>query len=77
VLAGKVDLVLGAHTHGGQVNPVLGVTHVKLARLETDLIDGRYELGKTTVIITAGVGYSIVPFRYAAPGSIELIELSL
>lgn len=77
VLAGKVDLVLGAHTHGGQVNPVVGVTHVKLARLETDLIDGRYELGKTTVIITAGVGYSIVPFRYAAPGSIELIELAL
>jgi len=77
LLAGKVDLVLGAHTHGGQVNPVVGLTHVKLARLETEFIDGRYELGATTIIITAGIGYSIVPLRYAAPGSIELIELTL
>jgi uncharacterized protein len=76
-LAGRVDLVLGAHTHGGQVNPVVGVTHVKLARLETEFIDGRYQLGTTTIIITAGVGYSIFPFRYAAPGSIEIIDLAL
>jgi len=77
LLRDQVDLVLGAHTHGGQVNPVIGVTHVKLARLETTFIDGRYQLGNTTVIVTAGVGYSIIPLRYAAPGSIELIELRL
>jgi predicted MPP superfamily phosphohydrolase len=77
VLAGKVDLVLGAHTHGGQVNPVLGITHVNIARLETEYVDGRYQLGSTTVIITAGVGNSLVPFRYGSTGSIELIELSL
>ncbi|MEJ7600776.1 MAG: metallophosphoesterase [Kofleriaceae bacterium] len=77
MLENKVDLVLGAHTHGGQVNPVLGLVHVKLARLETELVDGRYQLGSTTVIVTSGVGYSLVPIRYAAPGSIELIELAL
>ncbi len=77
VLEGKVDLVLGAHTHGGQVNPVVGFRHFKLASLETDFIDGRYELGRTTIIITAGIGYSVLPLRYAAPGSIELIELAL
>jgi uncharacterized protein len=76
-LAGKVDLVLAGHTHGGQVNPVLGVVHVSLARLETPLVDGRYEVDGTTVIVTAGVGYSIVPFRYASPGSIEIIDLAL
>jgi len=76
-LAGKVDLVLGAHTHGGQINPVIGLFHVELARLETEHVDGRYELGPTTVIVTAGVGYSVVPVRYAAPGSIEIIELRL
>jgi predicted MPP superfamily phosphohydrolase len=76
-LANRVDLILGAHTHGGQVNPVVGVTHVKLARLETEFIDGRYQVGTTTILITAGVGYSIFPFRYAAPGSIELIDLAL
>lgn len=73
----KVDLVLAAHTHGGQVNPVLGFFHFPLARLETRYIDGRYTLGKTTVITTSGVGYSLVPFRYASPGSLEIIDLKL
>lgn len=77
LLEGRVELVLGAHTHGGQINPVIGVFHVELARLETEHVDGRYQLGPTTVIVTAGVGYSIVPLRYAAPGSIEIIELRL
>lgn len=77
LLENKVDLVLAAHTHGGQINPVVGFMHVKLARLETRFVDGRYALGTTTVVVTAGVGYSIVPLRYAAPGSIELIELRL
>jgi len=74
-LEGRVDLVLGAHTHGGQVNPVVGLVHVPLARLETRFVDGRYQLGSTTVIVTAGIGYSLVPIRYASPSSIELIEL--
>jgi uncharacterized protein len=77
LLEGKIDLVLGAHTHGGQINPVVGLWHLPPARLETEFIDGRYQRGDTTVIITAGVGYSIVPVRYAAPASIELIDLAL
>ena len=73
----RVDLVLAAHTHGGQINPVVGLVHVPLARLETPYIDGRYQRGSTTIIVTAGVGYSLVPIRYASPGSVELIELRL
>lgn len=76
-VAGKVDLVLAGHTHGGQVNPVIGVVHVNLARLETPYVDGRYQLGSTTIIVTAGIGYSVVPFRYASPGSVELIDFAL
>jgi hypothetical protein len=72
---GRVDLVLAAHTHGGQVNPVVGLWHVPLARLETPYVDGRYQLGTTTIVVTAGVGYSLVPFRYASPGSIDTIDL--
>lgn len=76
LVAGKVDLVLAAHTHGGQVNPFLGWAHRSLARVETRYVDGRYSLGGTEVIVTSGVGYSVVPFRYASPGSIELVELT-
>jgi uncharacterized protein len=76
LVEGKVDLALSAHTHGGQINPVVGVVHVPLARLETRYVDGRYALGtRTTVITTAGVGYSLVPFRYASPGSLEIVDL--
>lgn len=74
---GKVDLVLAGHTHGGQVNPVLGLVHVPLARIETRYVDGRYALGPTTIIVTAGIGMSLVPFRYASPGSLEVIDLRL
>jgi predicted MPP superfamily phosphohydrolase len=56
---------------------MIGVAHIALARLETPYTDGRYQSGKTTIIVTAGVGYSIVPFRYASPGSIELVDLWL
>ena len=52
----RVDLVLAGHTHGGQLNPVLGVVHVSPARIETPYVDGRYQLGRTTVIVTAGIG---------------------
>lgn len=72
---GRIDLVLAAHTHGGQVNPLLGLWHVPLARVETPYVDGRYQLGTTTLIVTAGVGYSIVPFRYASVGSVETIDV--
>lgn len=78
LLQDQVDLVLAGHTHGGQINPVLGLVHVPLARLETRFIDGRYALGtRTTVIVTAGIGFSLVPLRYASPGSLELLELRL
>jgi len=71
----RVDLVLAGHTHGGQVNPVVGLWHVPLARVETPYIDGRYRLGATTIIVTAGIGYSVAPFRYGAPGSVEIIDV--
>jgi predicted MPP superfamily phosphohydrolase len=76
-LENRVDLVLAGHTHGGQVNPVVGVVHVNLARLETPFVDGRYDLGRTTIIVTAGIGCSVVPLRYAAPRSIEYIDVQL
>ncbi len=76
-IAGRVDLALVAHTHGGQVNPLVGVTHIPIARVETPYIAGRYQLGSTTIIVTTGIGFSIAPFRYASPASIEIIDLRL
>lgn len=72
----RVDLALVAHTHGGQVNPFIGVAHVSLARVETPYVAGRYRRGATTIIVTSGVGFSIAPFRYASPATIEIIDVS-
>lgn len=71
----RVDWVLAAHTHGSQVNPLVGPWHVPLARVETPYLTGRYELGSTQVLVTSGVGFSIAPFRYASPGTVEILEL--
>ncbi len=73
----RVDLALIAHTHGGQVNPFIGFTHVSIARVETPYVAGRYQLGKTTLIVTSGIGFSIAPFRYAAPASLEFIDIRI
>jgi predicted MPP superfamily phosphohydrolase len=78
LIEGRVDLALIAHTHGGQVNPVLGFFHANIARVETPYVAGRYQLGqRTTIIVTSGIGYSIAPFRYASPASVEIIDLHL
>ena len=77
IVADKVDLALIAHTHGGQVNPLVGFVHVPIARVETPYLAGRYQLGSTTLIVTAGIGYSIAPFRYASPATIEIIDLHI
>ena len=71
----KIDLVLAAHTHGGQVNPFIGFKHVSIARVETPYVSGRYQLGNTTLVVTSGIGFSIAPFRYAASASMEVIDL--
>lgn len=77
LVGNKVDLALIAHTHGGQVNPVVGFVHANIARIETPYVSGRYRLGTTTLIVTSGIGFSIAPFRYASPASIEIIDVHL
>jgi predicted MPP superfamily phosphohydrolase len=76
-LRDRVDLVLSAHTHGGQVSPLVGFWHLPIARIETPFVRGRYRLSpRTYAIVTAGIGYSIAPFRFASPGSIDFIDIS-
>lgn len=74
-----VDLYLAGHTHGGQVRPWVFGFDLVPARLETPYITGRYRggaLGPVEVIVTSGLGMSVVPFRYRAPATVEIIELT-
>jgi predicted MPP superfamily phosphohydrolase len=72
---GDVDLVLSGHTHGGQITffglwaPVVGSDYGQKYR--TGMVDN----GKTTVVVSNGVGTILPPLRFFAPPQIVVITL--
>lgn len=76
ILAGKSDLILCGHTHGGQVRlPFVKPFH--LPRHSGDFVDGLYHVGATRlpIYVSRGIGTSIMPVRFFCPPEICLIEL--
>jgi len=65
-----VDLMLSGHTHGGQVWPFGYLT-----RLIYPLLEGRYEVGGTTVIVCRGTGSWGPRMRLWRPGEILRVTL--
>jgi predicted MPP superfamily phosphohydrolase len=71
----RVTLTLAGHTHGGQVN-IPGVGNPLLnKRLRTDYQYGHVEEDGRHMIVSAGLGVSIVPARFMRPP--ELVEVTL
>lgn len=62
-IAGRVDLVLAGHTHGGQIR-IPFVRPVWLPRGCGRYIEGWYEEGGTKMYVTRGLGTSILPIRF-------------
>jgi len=71
-----VNLVVSGHTHGGQVQvPVLGPPWVDTPRTGRMYTSGVYREEGSTLIVSRGVGWSILPLRlFCSP---QLIELRL
>lgn len=73
--AGKVDLVLGEHTHGGQVTffglwaPIVAAEYGQRYR------SGLVTEGPTPTIVSNGVGTITVPLRFFARPEIVLLTL--
>jgi predicted MPP superfamily phosphohydrolase len=75
--AAGAQLMLAGHTHGGQVRLWFGVDLVA-ARIESPYLTGRYrggQLGPMELIVSSGLGTSILPFRYRAPATVEIVTL--
>ena len=65
-----VDLMLSGHTHGGQIWPF-----DYLVRRRYPLLEGRYEVGGTTVIVSRGAGTWGPRMRLWSPGEILHVTL--
>ncbi len=73
-LVGKVDLVLAAHTHGGQVRvPFYGALVTPPGSGDYDA--GWYERGPTRVFVTRGVGTSIYDVRLFCRPEVAIIDV--
>ena len=72
-----LDLVLGGHAHGGQFRlPLIGGLIAPNQGLFPKYDAGLYSEGGTNMIVSRGLGNSIIPFRFNNRPEVVLIELS-
>jgi predicted MPP superfamily phosphohydrolase len=71
----RVDLMLSGHTHGGQVRlPLLG-TPVVPSRFGSKYAGGFVQGPLCRVLISRGIGMSVLPVRWGVPPEIVEVEL--
>ena len=71
----RVALTLSGHTHGGQVNlPLLG-PKVGHRRFGADMVYGHVLSGGRHLIVSGGLGESLLPVRFMQPP--EIVEILL
>ena len=73
----NIDLVLSGHAHGGQFRLPLGRELLLQAKDFSRKYDvGAYTENGTTMIVSRGIGNSIIPVRINNPPEIVIIELN-
>lgn len=73
-MPGRVSLTLSGHTHGGQVR-LLGWAPIVPSRYGNRYAYGHVREGGRDLIVSAGIGTSILPIRFGIPPEIVLVEL--
>ncbi len=71
----SVPLVLAGHTHCGQIVLLLYGPLATASRHGTRFFCGVMREGGKQLVVTAGIGTSILPFRLGAPADLWVIEL--
>ena len=72
----EVDMVLTGHVHGGQVRiPYIGGIIGPGQGILPDYDAGLYEAGGTKMILSRGLGQSVIPFRVNNPPELVVLEL--
>ncbi len=72
----KPFLTLSGHTHGGQIRlPFFGALVVP-SKYGNKYAQGKFEKGSQNLIVTKGLGTSILPFRFNCTPEIVVVEIS-
>lgn len=74
-LPADIPLVLAGHTHCGQVRYPWGGTPATMSRYGDRYACGRIDEGGRTLVVTAGLGVSVLPFRFGTRPDVWLVEL--
>lgn len=72
---GSADLVLCGHLHGGQICLPTPWGKLRLAHGVHRFREGIYRDRETTIVVTRGLGTTLVPFRVAARPEVSLLRL--
>ncbi len=71
----RIALTLCGHTHGGQINfPLIGPVHAQM-RFGAAHVYGHVVEGGRHMIISGGLGDSILPIRFMRPP--EILEITI
>lgn len=70
------DLLLAGHTHGGQVTFFFPFYNLSATLIETNYVRGDFKFGDMLMIVTRGLGMSLLPLRYNSTPEVTLITLN-
>jgi Predicted phosphohydrolases len=72
----NIDLVFTGHAHGGQINiPFIGPLYAPQQGLLPKFVSGSYKENNTTMIVSRGLGNSLLPFRINNKPEIVVVNL--
>ena len=76
-VSGEIDLVLSGHAHGGQFRlPFIGGLYAPGQGFFPKYDAGMYSKETTSMVVSRGLGNSIIPLRFNNRPEIVLIELT-
>jgi predicted MPP superfamily phosphohydrolase len=74
LLAGRTNLVLAGHTHGGQVR-IPFLPPLWMPEASAPYVEGWYERRGTRMYVGRGIGMSVLPLRFACRPELTIITL--